>query len=436
MSSVRHISIANVHAGSQRHGVHRYGRRLAGATSGCAYVSSVDVSIPASTGPIPAGEIRRIRRTIRAADIIHIQFNVAFDGGILGDRWWQIINTVRLLQGIHQPVVVSVHDAYESSPWPGWTGIARLRLAMMRRRLTGRPLYIPGETMAYPQAITLRWLSRRACLVVCTTDEEKRLKTFLPDATVQVIPHFVEKRLNLTDSEKAKDALGLVGRRVLTVLGFVHPRKGHHLAVAAMAKLPEDITLVVAGTATEKHLDYATSLMESAHALGVAERVIFTGFLDDDVLDLYLAATDLALCPFERVAASGSVATWIAANRPILGLDLPLFHEYQSMSPGSMLIVGGHDSCAIAEGIQQALDADTEIVERAMERLREQLDLSVIACRHIDLYRRSVAAADKGTKSIILSEMRWDIEHDQCGEMVHTRIDVNTSHSARPTVPQ
>jgi hypothetical protein len=53
------------------------------------------------------------------------------------------------------------------------------------------------------------------------------------------------------------------------------------------------------------------------------------GYIEDDLLDIYLSATDVAICPFRIISAFGSLATWIASRTPIVASDLELFRAYR-----------------------------------------------------------------------------------------------------------
>ena len=70
----------------------------------------------------------------------------------------------------------------------------------------------------------------------------------------------------------------------------------------------------------------------------MADRVRFLGYLPEDELESVLAATDVALCPFERMSASGALATWFSAGRPIVASDLAPFRELKAMQPGALHI--------------------------------------------------------------------------------------------------
>jgi glycosyltransferase involved in cell wall biosynthesis len=222
---------------------------------------------------------------------------------------------------------------------------------------------------------------------VCSEEERRRIQTFVPGAVVRVIPHFVESRSLSTARPTAKEALGLGGQRVVTLLGYVHPRKGHELLIDALSRLPADVTVVFAGTTEAVHLPYMTHLREKAAAAGLAGRVRITGFLPEPELETYLAATDLAVCPFTTVAASSSVATWLSAGTPILAADLPLISEYNLLEPGAIRTFSPYTANALAEAACQLLAAAAVHDLRPGQRLRARLCMDSVLQQHIEAYR-------------------------------------------------
>jgi glycosyltransferase involved in cell wall biosynthesis len=248
-----------------------------------------------------------------------------------------------------------------------------------------------------PDGVSLLWLNRRAhALIVCSHEERARLDSFFGAPVVRVIPHFVESRtMPPVTGQEAKQHCGLAGHRVVTLLGFIHPRKGHGMLLDALKHLPEDIVAVFAGAARDERI--VNNLRALATDLGVSHRVRITGYLDEGTLGYYLAATDLAVCPFADVAASSSLATWISAARPVLASDLPLIAEYNRIETGAIGVFSPYSAPALAAAILSALKQPEMPVVAAIQRLRQQLEISSIIDRHRLLYE-DVAQKNKGRR--------------------------------------
>ncbi len=122
----------------------------------------------------------------------------------------------------------------------------------------------------------------------------------------------------------------------------------------------------------------------------MGDRVRITGYVDEDTLNQYLAATDVAVCPFREATASGSLSTWIAAGRPLVVSDLPLFAPYRAAAPEAFAVVdAGADGAAWAAAIRAQRAATST---RALRNLQARLALPTIIQRHMRWYSRAAGA--------------------------------------------
>jgi glycosyltransferase involved in cell wall biosynthesis len=200
----------------------------------------------------------------------------------------------------------------------------------------------------------------------------------------------VEARPALPDRRAAKAELGLAGRPVITLQGFMTRRKGHRLVLEALRALPPEVVAIFAGSPIGGREARGEELAQYAEELGVADRVRFTGYVPDAQLTTILAATDVALCPFREMSASGSVSTWISTGRPIVTSGLPQFREYDALSPGAMRIVEPLTPEALAERIRQTL-AEAPLVDPAVQRLAGLLAAPRTLARYLDVYRSAAS---------------------------------------------
>jgi glycosyltransferase involved in cell wall biosynthesis len=265
---------------------------------------------------------------------------------------------------------------------------------LLRRReaaseLLSFPLRSKVRRNLRPDAVTLGWIGRRCgCLLVCSQEERARLTDFLSTASVAVIPHFVEERFLSLGREDAKLSLGLAGMHVITLLGYVYPRKGHGLLIEAMRELRSNVHVVVAGGVEPHNADYLENLRDSARASGVLQRLHITGYLSEAELERYLAATDVAACPFTTFSASGSISTWISAGKRILATDLPQVMEYNRLEPGAIETFSPYASAALAAAIQRLLETGANNQLAAIARLRDRLHVSRMLDSHLQVYRK------------------------------------------------
>ena len=155
----------------------------------------------------------------------------------------------------------------------------------------------------------------------------------------------------------------------------ITPEKGIHTLIDATAKLkavPSVQLLVVGGPYFPKDAEYIDSLKVQAKKLGVADRVIFTGFLEDteailSLLDVVLLASTIPeACPRTIIEAMG-------AGVPVIAT--PLGGSKELVTPETGILVPAEDPDAFAEAIMQlAEDAERRTQMGKACRLRaEQL---------------------------------------------------------------
>ncbi len=278
-----------LHVGPPGNGVRVYGEVLAGAT-------------PDSVQGTRWLDLAR-------ADVVHLQYARGLWTGLPRTR---------------KRLVVTVHDLHEPLPPARHPLIAGLAATNRLRD---------------PHHRTLQMLARRAhALVVASPEEAARLEREHPRRTV-VIPHFVPE---IAAPRQTRDD-------TLLVLGWVHPRKGQHLAVEALAELP-GMRLTIAGGAAPGHEDYLRRLLTRAEQLNVPVRV--TGFLSDQALQHEALTARLALCPYERVAASGSIATLIGCRTPILATATPYARRLERELSGAVTTYRDDLAQAVARALQ------------------------------------------------------------------------------------
>ena len=136
--------------------------------------------------------------------------------------------------------------------------------------------------------------------------------------------------------------------RLLVTVGALIPRKGQALAIRALALLPGDVRLALAGTGADEAL-----LRALANELGVGERVHLLGSVRHDALPQLLSAADVMVLP---AASEGLANAWVealACGTPIVIADAGGARELLT-SPEAGRIVA-RDAGGIAAGVEDVL---------------------------------------------------------------------------------
>jgi glycosyltransferase involved in cell wall biosynthesis len=356
------LRVGFLHLGRDHSGLRRYGTILAAEAR-----RHPDLWVrEADAGGRDAGfgDLRRAAASLRDVDVVHVQWKLA-DWGV---RSGGLPRLEVLRRSLPRPLVVTMHDVFP----PG---------GRVARRIS-------------PAAIGLRRLGRLADrLVVHSEDERERLTGWVPSGRLAMVPHFVEVRGRLPDRATARGRLGLADQRVVTLLGAITKRRGHRLVLDALLDLPVDVVALFVGSVIEGRDHVARDLQAHALDIGVADRVRFLGYLPEDELEEVLAATDVALCPFRFMSASGALATWLSSGRPIVASDLAPVRELDALAPGALRRFSPYEAPALSAAIREALASAGDAPDARVQALAAQLATPRIVERYAVLYREATEAA-------------------------------------------
>jgi glycosyltransferase involved in cell wall biosynthesis len=226
-------------------------------------------------------------------------------------------------------------------------------------------------------------------IVVHSQIEVERLRGIIPIDKMRVIPHFVERRELALSPEEARAKLGLSDRRVVTLLGFVYGRKGHRYAVEAVPFMPDDAVMVYAGGAVEGRTFVHDLALRKADELGLGDRFRITGYLSEEELETWIAASHLAILPFTDLSASGSMSSWISSGKPMLVSDLPGTREYARRVPGALNFFGPTEPWPLGSAISELLARPLPDPDPGVQKLAAELSMT----RTVDRYRAVVQEA-------------------------------------------
>lgn len=427
------MKIGYLHIGSPEHGVCRYGRLLAAEARKHPDLEVIEVSVTLTNDrTLNRDLLIQAARQLSETDVIHFQFN-KFNKSSWGGGRLQLEHLRIFMHHCLCPLVVTLHDVFynpprlkqilksiplkvQFTPSQGQPSLANQSLdsglteenrsedigsrsqqsskrqhSMFRR--VSKVVQNLFEDIFGADAIALREIGKQASLIfVCTEAEASRLSDRIDQRKLKVIPHFVEERSITISSTEARKKLALENVNVLTLLGFIYPPKGHRILVEALPHLPWNVKVVFAGGASSSAYEaFVTELLDLAKRERVEDRLRITGYLTEAELELYLMATDLAICPFSRFSASGSLSTWISVARPILASDLPQIHEYNQLEADAIQTFQPYTSTALADKIQQLLLTEQWSDNEAKIRLRQKLSISNIVAEHRTCYQQIVA---------------------------------------------
>lgn len=349
-----------LHLGRPESGVRRYGQLIADE----ARTRGGLILHEAEAGRVDegSGDLVRVAADLAGAQVVFMQWNRRG----WGKRGGALARLVRFRRAYRGALVVTLHDIFD-------------RVGLRERYLQ-------------PDAWSLRWLGRVAeRIVVHSQVEVERLRGIVPAERIRVIPHFVEHRDLLLSPDEARARLGLSDRRVVTLLGFVYGRKGHRYAVEAVPHMPDDAVMVYAGGPVAGRSFVYDLAVAKAEELALGDRFRITGYLSEEELETWIAATHLAILPFTDLSASGSLSSWISAGKPMLVSDLPSLREYEQRAPGAMRFFRPTEPAPLGAAISQLLSGPLVDPDPAVLRLGEELSMERTVDRYLDVAGEALA---------------------------------------------
>lgn len=267
--------------------------------------------------------------------------------------WYRVAAMRRLIRTV-RPAVIDLHEEPYSL-----AVAAALTAAAFERTRAPVCLYTAQNILKrYPLPVRLlerRALRRAAAIYPCSSEaaEVVRAKGFAGE--VEVLP------LGVTVRDRPARRFVAAPLRVGFV-GRLEHYKGGHIALEAFARTPPDLEarLEIVGAGTER-----AALETRAQALGVAERVTFTGAIEQPATVERLLGFDVLLIPSLTTAAwkeqFGRIAVEaLEAGTPIIASD-----------SGSLREVLGDCGVLVPEGDVAAFSAALEALLRSPGRRGE-----------------------------------------------------------------
>ena len=344
-----------LHLGRAESGVRRYGQLIADEARTRDGLAITEVE--AGRVDQSSEQLAQVAAGLSGCDVVLMQWN---------KRGWgkygrALPRLMRFRRGYKGALVVTLHDVFDRDGF--------------------RQRYLRSDTWS------LRQLGRTADLIVVHSQiEVERLRGIIPVEKLRVIPHFVEARELPLSPEEARAKLGLGDRKVVTLLGFVYGRKGHRYAVEAVPYMPDDAIMVYAGGPIEGRTFVYDLALQKAEELGLGDRVRITGYLSEEELSSWMAATHLAILPFTDLSASGSMSSWISSGKPMLVSDLPGTREYARRVPGALNFFGpAGEAWPLGSAISELLAKPLADPDPGVRRLAEELSMSNTVDRYLEV---------------------------------------------------
>ena len=166
------------------------------------------------------------------------------------------------------------------------------------------------------------------------------------------------------DGTAIRKRYGIEGKNVLIHVGRLSPEKRMEILLKALTHLDDSTVLMAVGKGALE-----AELKELANELGIAERVIFTGFVSDEELPLHYAAADAAVSSSVHEAQCLAIMDAMACGLPAACPDGRAFVDFIKDGVNGFLCDATPEGCA--DAIKKCLAADPSIGANARSTAEE-----------------------------------------------------------------
>lgn len=206
---------------------------------------------------------------------------------------------------------------------------------------------------------------------------------------ISIIPHGIEEVKESINPEKAKEILGVKGKKTLLFFGYITNYKGLHILIDSFRYLTDkNLTLLVVGgenlrlQGKPKFERYVHSLKKRASH--ISNQIRFLGFVPEKMVPLCFSAADLMVLPYTTImSTSGPLMQCIAYKRPFL-----LSEAFKDVI-NNIDVLFNNNSKDLAKKIEKSLSEEEFKIksQRTAEILLQASSWSSVACKTANLYR-------------------------------------------------
>lgn len=210
---------------------------------------------------------------------------------------------------------------------------------------------IPHETRFFDKPANNYFLKHNDGFVVMSDIVQRDLLSLKPDAKLLRIDHPVYNQFGaIRNKQEVRKELAIPqDANVVLFFGFIREYKGLDLLIEAMALLPENTHLLIAGEVYGSFDNYSELIGQSS----AKERIhTFNHYIADDEVTNFFSAADVCVLPYKGATQSGITAIAHHFDLPIIATDVgglkeSIHHEKNG------LIVAEPDQNQLAEAISR-----------------------------------------------------------------------------------
>lgn len=244
---------------------------------------------------------------------------------------------------------------------------------------------VPHERHFGDLTATKFFLRQNHLFVVMSNTVEKDLLALFPKANFIRLAHPLYDHFGKqVDKAEARRQLNLpTDKFILLFFGFIREYKGLDLLLKALAMLPDDFHLVVAGESYSSFDKYNQLIRD----LQLDSRIsLFVRYIPDHEVPLFFSSADLCVLPYKSATQSGIVGISYHFDLPIVATNVGSLPEMLEPFKGG-LIAPSPTPEAIAQTIMEfAKNPKTQFIE-GIQKYKAIANWDYFAKRLIESYR-------------------------------------------------
>jgi glycosyltransferase involved in cell wall biosynthesis len=309
-------------------------------------------------------------------DLIHIQYDTYLYGK-MSITFFPIF--LFLLRAYRIPIIITMHSAISQ--------ISINRKFLKDNGIAGSPFIL--KIGYYLMTISILHQVKR---IVVHNDNFKEIyfKDYnINKRKINVVNHGIELPSKLYEKCDARDCIGIdKSKKVILFFGYISKYKGLNNLIDAYGYLDNNkYILIIAGGEhprlknDNEYRQYILCLKNKA--INISKNIIFTGFVDEDMIPIYFCSADVIVLPYtQNISSSGPLTLAITYDRPFL-----VSEEFRNIVPISDIIFK-NTPINIAQKINEFFENDdiNIIINKYSKKLKNDRNWNKIAEIHNEIY--------------------------------------------------
>lgn len=330
--------------------------------------------------------VRKLYRftKLHKPDIVHISFELRTFGNLLSAIRFPVL--LFLLKLTRTKVIITLHNILAFKSNNEWKTIEDI------------PIKIPSFFVR----VFSKWFIKIICslcdkIIVTTNAGKQGLEEFygINKEKILVIREGFDDFVGPINNQKKQKFSDLFnGKKIILAFGVITPRKGLENAIMAFKKvhkmLPEHI-LVIAGSTNSEFKNYESGLHKLVTDLELEKQIIFTGFVDNDEVEILFSMAEIILYVYQpSVAGTGALSFAIQHGKAVIVTEIDTFTEI--LGKNDAFYVRPNDEKQICEAMLK-IGNDRDLrnkLETSIKKILKTRSWHDNATEHLKLYKEII----------------------------------------------